>query len=158
MNPIVDSSAPVSLAGYVYCPQALRQAAAAPSLADRFHLLLKDGGLPEVRGAVADRPELLATLLPIVANPEASINVRIGASIVFEEHAGGPALRALVAQLGALAAHGDARVRADACFYLGLAGDPGARAYLSPRLEDESADVREIAAESLAALGETSGG
>jgi HEAT repeat protein len=152
MNPIIDSPASVSIAGYVYWPQALRKAAAQSVQADRFHLLLKDGGLPEVRGAVADRPELLADLLPIVANPEASINVRVGASVIFEEHAGGPALRALVPQLGALAAHADARVRADACFYLGLAGDPDARRYLSSRLGDESADVREIAAESIAAL------
>src|SRR5512135_1854468 len=107
MNPISEPAASATIAGYLYWPQALRKAANQPSQADRFHLLLKDGGLPEVRGAVADRPELLADLLPIVANPEASINVRVGASIIFEEHAGGPALRALLPQLGVLAAHGD---------------------------------------------------
>jgi HEAT repeat protein len=140
------------IAGYPYCPQSLRKAAAQPGQADRFHLLLKNGALPEVRGAIADCPELLADLLPIVANAEASINVRIGASVIFEEHAGGPALRELVPQLCNLSAHADARVRADACFYLGLAGDERARACLVERLGDANAEVREIAVDSLAAL------
>jgi hypothetical protein len=141
-----------SIAGYPFCPQALRSAPKALDESERFHLLLKNGALHEVRGAIADHPELLAELLPIVANPEAAMNVRLGASVIFEEHAGGPALRALVPQLGALAAHADARIRADACFYLGLAADAAARGHLLPRLEDTDAEVREIAADGLAAL------
>ncbi len=148
----MNSSAPHTIAGYPYLPQALQEAPKALDQAEHFHLLLKNGALHEVRGAVADRPELLAALLPIVGNPEAAMNVRLGASVIFEEHAGGPALRALLPRLGALAAHADPRVRADACFYLGLADDPAARDYLLPRLEDADAEVREIAADSLAAL------
>ena len=121
-------------------------------MADRFHVLLKEGGLAQVKATIAARPELLAELLPIVANPEASINVRVGAGVVFENHAGADALRALVPQLGALSAHADARVRADACHYLGLAGDAAARAFLALRLDDGNADVREIAADGLEAL------
>ncbi|HEX8989775.1 MAG TPA: HEAT repeat domain-containing protein [Rhodocyclaceae bacterium] len=141
------------VAGYPYFPQALRSAPQALDQAERFHLLLKNGALHEVRGAIADRPELLAELLPIVGNPEAAMNVRLGASVIFEEHAGGPALRAVLPQLGRLSAHADARVRADACFYLGLAADDAARAYLLPRLQDADAEVREIAADALAGLG-----
>lgn len=150
MNPT-----PRFLAGYAYFPQALKERARRSlvrSTADEFHLLLKDGALAQVRSAVAVRPELLADLLPIVANPEASINVRIGASVIFEGHAGGAALRALVPQLGELAGHADARVRADACHYLGLSGDTRARGILVPRLHDENAEVREIAADGLEAL------
>ena len=146
---------PHVVAGYPYCPQALRDAArraAGRSVADEFHDLLKDGGLARVKQMIAARPELLAELLPIVANPEASINVRIGAGVLFENHAGGAALRALVPRLGGLAGHADARVRADACHYLSLAGDARAREYLVPRLDDENAEVREIAADSLEAL------
>jgi HEAT repeat protein len=151
MKPTIDGSPSFSIAGYLYRPQALRKARET-SQADGFHILLKEGRLPDVRAAVADQPALLADLLPIVANPDAGINVRIGASVIFEEHAGGPALRALVPQLGVLSTHADARVRADACFYLGLAADDRARDPLVSRLEDPSAEVREIAAESLAAL------
>lgn len=129
-----------------------RRAAAGEGMADYFHTLLKDGELAKVRAMIETQPELLAALLPIVANPEASINVRIGASVIFEGQAGGAALRALLPQLAGLAAHGDARVRADACFYLGLSRAAAARPPLTACLADPAAEVREIAAEALSGL------
>jgi hypothetical protein len=80
------------------------------------------------------------------------MNVRVGASVVFENHAGSAALQTLIPKLGVLSAHADARVRADACHYLGLAGDAAARVYLGLRLADKNAEVREIAADSLETL------
>lgn len=148
-----DNPAPSTLGGYPYAPRALLPRDAALSMAERFHVLLMDGGMAKVQAEVAAEPALLAELLPIVANPEASINVRLGASVVFERHAGEPALRALVPRLAQLAGHADARVRADACFYLGLAGEAQAKQWLVPRLQDESADVREIAADAIEMLG-----
>jgi hypothetical protein len=125
----------------------------ASGMADYLHALLKDGELARVQGMVAARPQLLAELLPVVANPAAGINVRIGASAVFEAQADSAALRALVAPLSELAAHADHRVRADACFYLGLSRSAEARAALAARLDDADAEVREIAAEALQELG-----
>jgi len=130
-----------------------RRAGSDEGMGDYFHTLLKDGELPRVRDMIAAKPELLAALLPIVANPEASINVRIGASVVFEAQAGSPTLRALLPQLAELAAHGDARVRADACFYLGLCRAGEARPALERCLADADGEVREIAADALAELG-----
>ncbi len=121
-------------------------------LADWFHLLLKEGQLPRVQAQIESDPALLAAVLPIVGNVEASLNVRLGAGVLFETFAGTPAITALIPQLGALSQHEDARVRADACHYLGLTGDAAARAWLDARLTDDDADVREIAAESLEAL------
>ena len=121
-------------------------------LADWFHTLLKEGELATVLDAVRQAPERLAAVLPIVANPQASLNVRIGAGAVLEAFAGQPALRALVSRLAELSAHEDARVRADACHYLGLTGDPAVRPHLQARLEDTDAAVREIATESLVSL------
>ncbi len=120
--------------------------------AEGFHVMLKEGALDSVIAAVREDPALLAAVLPIVANPEASLNVRIGAGAVLESFAGQPALRALIPKLAELATHSDPRVRADACHYLGLTGDIAVRPLLQPRLDDPDADVREIAAESLAAL------
>jgi hypothetical protein len=128
------------------------RAASATGVADGFHILLKEGGLNQVLAAVRRQPELLAALLPIVANPQASLNVRIGAGAVLESFAGQPALRALVSRLSELSADADARVRADACHYLGLTGDAAARPALEARLDDPDLQVREIALESLAAL------
>ena len=121
-------------------------------LADWFHMLLKEGQLPRAQAAIEADPALLAAVLPIVGNVEASLNVRLGAGVLLENFAGTDALRALLPRLGELAQHADARVRADACHYLGLTGDAAARTWLEPRLKDEDADVREIAAESLLEL------
>lgn len=122
-------------------------------MTDYLHVLLRDGRLAQVLDLVRQRPVVLAALLPIVANPEASINVRIGAGAVFEEFSGQPALHALVDALSGLARHPDARVRADACHYLGLSRTEAARAGLEHCRQDDDAAVREIAEESLAALG-----
>lgn len=122
-------------------------------IADWFHLLLKEGQLARAQAAIEADPALLAAVLPIVGNVDASLNVRLGAGVLLENFAGSEALRALLPRLGALSQHPDARVRADACHYLGLTGDAAARPWLEARLNDADADVREIAAESLQALG-----
>jgi hypothetical protein len=127
----------------------VRAAGGPGGMADYFHILLMEGGLKKVMEIVDSRPELLADLLPIVGNPDASMNVSLGASAVFERYAGKEPLRVLVMKLGRLSEHADARVRADACHYLGLSGSALARTFLEPRLQDESADVREIARDGL---------
>jgi thiol-disulfide isomerase/thioredoxin len=121
-------------------------------IADWFHLLLKEGQLPRVQGLIEAEPDLLAAVLPIVGNVEASLNVRLGAGVLLEHFAGSAALCALVPRLGELSQHEDARVRADACHYLGLTGDAAAKPWLDAGIADDDADVREIAAESLQAL------
>src|SRR5512139_1488853 len=121
-------------------------------MADWFHLLLKEGQLPRAQALIEANPALLVAVLPIVGNVEASLNVRLGAGVLLENFAGTETLRALLPRLGELSQPPDARVRADACHYLGLTGDAAAHAWLGARLTDEDADVREIAAESLAAL------
>lgn len=125
------------------------------SLRDRteqFQIWLLEGQLKQVITVVDQQPKALADLLPIVANPEANMNVRFGASAVLERYAGQSALQSLVPTLGLLTGHGDARVRADACHLLGLSGSTSAIKYLEARRDDPDAEVREIAAESLEEL------
>jgi len=121
-------------------------------VADWFHMLLKEGQLPKVQATIDAEPALLAAVLPIVGNVDASLNVRLGAGVLFEAFAGTRTLAALIPQLGELSRHADARVRADACHYLGLTQDAAALPWLEARLSDGDADVREIAAESLQAI------
>ena len=121
-------------------------------MADYFHMLLKEGQLPRAQALIEADPTLLAAVLPIVGNVEASLNVRLGAGVLLEEFAGSDTLRALVSRLAELSQHDDARVRADACHYWGLSADAAARPWLNARLADDDADVREIAAESLEGL------
>ncbi|MDP1645594.1 MAG: thioredoxin family protein [Thiobacillus sp.] len=118
-------------------------------MADYFHMLLKEGQLPRAQAMIEADPALLAAVLPIVGNVDASLNVRLGAGALLEEFAASDTLRALLPRLGELSQHAEARVRADACHYLGLARDAAARPWLDTRLTDECPDVREIAAESL---------
>ncbi|MBM4182451.1 MAG: HEAT repeat domain-containing protein [Betaproteobacteria bacterium] len=129
-----------------------RRAADPSALADALHDLLKNGDAIQVLRLVGEAPARLAELLPIVANPEASLNVRLGAGMVFEEYAGSAALRSLTPRLCDLARDADARVRADVAHLLGLARDDATRSCLEALLGDEDAGVREIARESLDAL------
>jgi HEAT repeat protein len=131
-----------------------RRAVSAAGMSDAFHDLLKQADLAQVLQLIQAEPARLAALLAIVANPEASLNVKLGVGVVFEEFAGQPALRHLVADLGGLTQHEDARVRADASHLLSLTQAAEARPWLLAGLQDENAEVREIAAESLQALGE----
>lgn len=131
-----------------------RRAVSSEGMSDAFHDLLKQGGLAKVLALIQAEPARLASLLPIVANPEASLNVKLGVGVVFEEYAGNPTLRALVADLGGLTRHADARVRADACHLLSLTQAAEARPWLFACLQDGDAEVREIASESLQTLGE----
>ncbi|MHB9087538.1 MAG: thioredoxin family protein, partial [Thiobacillus sp.] len=48
-------------------------------MADYFHLLLKEGQLPRAQALIEADPTLLAAVLPIVGNVDASLNVRLGA-------------------------------------------------------------------------------
>ena len=121
-------------------------------MADYFHLLLKEGQMARVLDLLHADPNQLAAVLPIIGNVDASLNVRLGAGVLLEEFAQSDALRALLLRLGELSKHADARVRADASNYLGMTGTAAARVWLEARLNDEDGDVREIAAESLAAL------
>jgi hypothetical protein len=121
-------------------------------MADYFHLLLKEGQMARVLVMLHADPSQLAAVLPVIGNPEASLNVRLGAGVLIEEFAQSAALRALLPRLAELSVHPDARVRADACHTLGLTGEAAARATLQARLGDTDADVREIAADSLEAL------
>ncbi len=128
------------------------RAASPDGMRDAFHDLLKQGGLAQVLALIEADSSRLMALLPIVANPEASLNVKLGVGVVFEEYAGRVELQALAADLGALTRHADARVRADACHLLSLVQADAALPWLQACLLDVDADVREIAAESLFVL------
>lgn len=145
----------IELAG-VYSPAELRdwvlKAGTEAGIADYFHLLLREGQMSRALDVLQADPTLLAAVLTIVGNVDASLNVRLGAGVLIETYAHSATLQNLVPRLGELSINSDARVRADACHYLGLTGNAEAREWLEARLNDDDADVREIAAESLAAL------
>lgn len=116
---------------------------------------LEAGQLGSVTSACRRSPALRAALLALAADLDTPFAVRIGVGAVLEDLAGDGLLADLVDAIDALAGSELPQVRADAAHYLGLAGTAQARARLHSLLDDDDHEVREIAAESLAALGET---
>jgi hypothetical protein len=137
-------------------PAELRQwveRAASPSgLTDYFSEMLTEGRLAQVERVINAKPEAFAALLPLLGDPETELQVRVGIGALAEEYAGQPALQGSIEQLGELSTHDDARIRNDACYYLGLSGSADARPYLEQARQDQDSDVRETAEEALAEL------
>jgi hypothetical protein len=114
--------------------------------------LLNEGEVQQVLGMIEKDAGFMHALIGLVSDAEARINARLGAGAIMEEYEGRSQLNALVPELGELTKHADPRVRSDACHYLSLTHDASVREYIEPLLDDDDADVREVAEESLAAL------
>ena len=136
--------------------QELRQWAGSAGTVDGMVLylneLLTTARLPEAIQLVKDKPEYLKGIMSILGNQDAKINVRVGIGVIMEELQGSAVLRAYLDQLGQLTRHQAAPVRSDAAHYLFLTGSPDAKPYLQALLNDDSAEVREIAEDGLAEL------
>jgi HEAT repeat protein len=132
--------------------QWVERAGTPEGLAEYFHELLKEGALPKVSAQVARDPAALDAMLRLLGDSDTELTVRIGISAVFEGLEGKPALRRAVEALIALSTHRDAHIRGDAAHLLSLTHDPAAQPHLQRLLEDDVADVREIAREGLERL------
>ncbi len=146
---------PFELAGAL-APAEVRQwitrAAEGNGWAEYYAYLIEQRRLDRLSALVEQRPGTLAELMQLYADPSTSMAVRIGISAVLEDLAGSPALARLTPQLEQLTLAESASLRADACHFLGLAGDPGAVPAVDRLLDDPDPEVREIAAETLALL------
>ncbi len=146
---------PFTLVG-AQSPAELRQwagwANGAEGTAHYVEHLLMQGGYRQALEFIDADTDRLGPLLAIVADPEARLEVRLGASALLEAHAGTPELQRLLPQLAKLSRHADHRVRADACHLLGLSGSAAALAHVEICLDDAHPEVREIAGEAMAAL------
>lgn len=114
--------------------------------------LIEQRQLDELLILVQQRPGALDDLLRLYADPTTAMATRIGISAVLEDLAGSPALERLAPQLQGLTLADSASLRADACHFLGLAGDARAIFAVERLLQDPNPEVREIAAETLALL------
>lgn len=146
---------PFTLTG-AHTPAELRQwvewSGGEEGIAHYVEHLLKEGGYKQAAIFIAEDTQRLKPLLAIVADPEKSIEVRVGVDALLESYGNTPALQSLLPQLATLTRHTDHRVRADACHLLGLSSSAAARPYLEVCVSDSSDEVREIASESLQLL------
>lgn len=111
--------------------------------------LLTQGSFQQAKAFIDIDTRRLRSLLTVVSDPSARLEVRLGVSALLESHAFSPSLQHLLPQLIELARHTDHRVRADACHLLGLTGSVAAVAPLEACLGDTHEEVREIATEAL---------
>ena len=121
-------------------------------LAEYFHELLKEGALQKVSAQAAHSPKALDALLRLLGDSDTELTVRIGINAVFEGLEGNAALQRSVEALIALSTHRDAHIRGDAAHLLSLTHSPLAQSHLDRLLQDEIADVRDIAREGLERL------
>jgi hypothetical protein len=124
----------------------------APDGAARYveYLLTQGGGYRQAAAFIAEDTQRLKPLLAILANPDASIDIRLGVSALLESHAGH--LHELLPQLTEFTRHADHRVRADACHLLGLTASRDALGPVELCRSDVHEEVREIAEEAWEAL------
>ena len=118
-------------------------------MTEYFEQRLGDGEVKQVLAMVERDPDLLHALIGLIRNADAKINARLGAGVIMEEYEGRPELLELVPALAELTQHADPRVRSDACHNLSLTHDARVKKYIEPLLNDENAEVREVAEESL---------
>ncbi len=114
--------------------------------------LLRQGGYQQAAAFIDADAQRLKPLLAVVADPAASLQVRLGISALLEAHANTRALKNLLPQLAELTRHADHRVRADACHLLGLTGSAAARTHVEACLGDANEEVRDIAEEAMEEL------
>ena len=117
-----------------------------------LHDQLKQGNLEAMVQLLAAQPQWLEALLPLLEDEDTDMKVRIGVDAMLESLAAQIDLSSLVKELGRLSQHERQALRSDAPHYLSLTGSPAAIPYLEARLQDESAEVRDIAKEGLAEL------
>jgi hypothetical protein len=108
--------------------------------------------LAEVVQQVREHPSYLVELIPLIGDLDTPMAVRIGIGALIEELEQDPALEQAVPALERMTLSPEPQVRADACHYLGLCGDPAAIPAVRSLLDDDNAEVSEIAAETLAML------
>jgi hypothetical protein len=121
---------------------------------DYIEAMLGEGEVDRVLAMIANDTGVMERVIELLGDADAKINVRLGIGAIIEEYEGRPLLHDYIPQLGKLTEHTDPRVRGDACHYLALSHSSSAKVFIRPLLNDENADVREVAEESLHELGD----
>ena len=119
------------------------------AMADYYGELMTSGELDKVIELIKQTPDTFSALISLMANTETTLSVRIGVGAIIEDFAGSDTLKQNIELLAKHTHDKDARVRNDACFYLGLSRDKAAEAYIRPLLDSQDTETREIAEEAL---------
>ena len=113
---------------------------------------LADGDIAGVLATLQHTPHIANALVHWLGDPQAELQVRLGAAAVIEHLEGSDTLASLIDALTALTTHTDSRMRMDAAYALGLTHNPAVRSTLEGLRQDADASVRETAEDSLLTL------
>ncbi len=115
---------------------------------------LGQGQVQKVLATIRRQPEVMHHVIELMADAEATINVRLGIGVLMEEFASADWFQDYIEPLAHLCKHADARVRSDACHYLALTGNRDVIPKLQGMLGDDSKDVVDVAQDGLDAFAE----
>jgi len=118
-------------------------------MSDYFEELMTSGEINKVQEMVEQHPEYIQSLLDIMSSDKSGLSARVGVGAVFEHISGSDVLINAIDTLGTYCQNPNARIRNDACYYLGLSLHQSAKKYIQPLLEDQDPDVRECATDAL---------
>ena len=127
----------------------LQRASSAEGITAYLEEILAEGNVSAAIKLVERYPDALENVIDLMMQPEGKINVRLGAGVIIEELAESDTFKAVVPRLIDALANPDARIRGDACHYLSLTKDVSHLPLIKTLLSDESAEVREIAQDSV---------
>jgi hypothetical protein len=117
--------------------------------------LLQHGKLAKAIEWIEQGKVSLKAVVPMLADTEAKMNVRIGLGAIVEHFEATAAIREIVPDLIALLDEANPAVRTDACHYLSLTHSREVIVPLQEMLDDEDEQVRQVAKESLEELSQT---
>ncbi|MBI3188662.1 MAG: HEAT repeat domain-containing protein [Gammaproteobacteria bacterium] len=122
-------------------------------MAAYFAEQITSGDMDKVQTTIEKNPHLFGLLLQLMSADDTSLSVRIGIGTLMEDFTNGKLLNNNIDTPGVDTMHTQARVRTDACHYLGLSRNPAVEKYIRPLLNDIDTEVREVAAEALQKIG-----
>lgn len=111
--------------------------------------VLAEGDIEAARKLIQRSPQTIDDVIELMADADAKINVRLGIGVIIEEIATSEAFRTVIPTLKTFLGDEDPRIRSDACHYLSLTKDISVAPAIEVLLQDDDAEVREIAQESL---------
>lgn len=114
--------------------------------------LLERGKLVKVIEWIEQGNATLKVVIPILADPDTKMNVRVGVGAILEHFEDTQEIREIVLDLTALLSDRHPAIRTDACHYLSLTHSGAAIEPLKKMLDDEDGEVRQVAKESIEAL------
>jgi thiol-disulfide isomerase/thioredoxin len=129
--------------------QWIEKSASPENMSAYFEELMNDGDISKVQQLVIDNPQYMNSLFDIMSNESSSLSARIGVGVIIEHLEGSDILINHIDSLGEICQNPLARIRNDACYYLGLTHHQDARKYIRPLLDDSDEEVKEIAREAL---------